>query len=323
MRERFVPRLLEAEPESLIDEARSNLDPAKIWARMMINEKPGGHGERSVAVGTLDMAVWDAVAKIEGKPLYRLLAERYRGGKADDARLGLCRRRLLLSGQGHRGAAGRDARLSRPRLPDGQDEDRRRAAGRGPAPHRGGARGRRRRRESRASTPTAASISRRPSPMPRRWRPTSCAGTRRRAIRSTTRCRPSSRSTTSAPMATGENLFSMQDARNLIRYGGMRPDRDVLQFDCALSYGLVEYLRTLDMLAEQRLVDPPRRAAWRPPDVAQHRGGPAARRQRVLSGRVPARSAASPTASPSRTATSACPISPASASRPRPSSMRS
>jgi L-alanine-DL-glutamate epimerase-like enolase superfamily enzyme len=52
------------------------------------------------------------------------------------------------------------------------------------------------------------------------------------------------------PMATGENLFSMQDARNLIRYGGMRPDRDWLQFDCALSYGLVEYLRTLEMLKE-------------------------------------------------------------------------
>jgi L-alanine-DL-glutamate epimerase-like enolase superfamily enzyme len=52
------------------------------------------------------------------------------------------------------------------------------------------------------------------------------------------------------PMATGENLFSMQDARNLIRYGGMRADRDWLQFDCALSYGLVEYLRTLAMLKE-------------------------------------------------------------------------
>ena len=37
---------------------------------------PGGHGERSVAIGTLDMAAWDAVAKIEGKPLFRLLAER-------------------------------------------------------------------------------------------------------------------------------------------------------------------------------------------------------------------------------------------------------
>jgi L-alanine-DL-glutamate epimerase-like enolase superfamily enzyme len=51
-------------------------------------------------------------------------------------------------------------------------------------------------------------------------------------------------------LATGENLFSMQDARNLVRYAGMRPDRDWLQFDCALSYGLVEYLRTLAMLEE-------------------------------------------------------------------------
>ena len=51
-----------------------------------------------------------------------------------------------------------------------------------------------------------------------------------------------------APMATGENLFSHQDARNLIRYGGMRPDRDWLQFDCALSYGLCEYRRTLEVL---------------------------------------------------------------------------
>lgn len=51
-------------------------------------------------------------------------------------------------------------------------------------------------------------------------------------------------------MATGENLFSLQDARNLIRYAGLRNDRDILQFDCALSYGLVEYLRILEMLKE-------------------------------------------------------------------------
>jgi L-alanine-DL-glutamate epimerase-like enolase superfamily enzyme len=53
------------------------------------------------------------------------------------------------------------------------------------------------------------------------------------------------------PLATGENLFSLPDARNLIRHGGLRPDHDILQFDPVLSYGLVEYLRTLDMLAEQ------------------------------------------------------------------------
>src|SRR5256712_3674730 len=83
IRERFANRLKEADPATLLDESGENLDPHRIWATLMKNEKPGGHGERSVAVGTIDMAVWDAVAKIAGKPLYRLLAERYRGGKAD------------------------------------------------------------------------------------------------------------------------------------------------------------------------------------------------------------------------------------------------
>src|SRR5215213_4666583 len=82
MRERFIPRVLEAPTESLVDQTGENLDPHKIWATMFKNEKPGGHGERSVAIGTIDMAVWDAVAKIAGMPLFRLLAERY-GGRAD------------------------------------------------------------------------------------------------------------------------------------------------------------------------------------------------------------------------------------------------
>ena len=77
IRERFAPRLLEADPKSLLDQTGDNLDPDKVWAAMMANEKPGGHGERSVAVGTIDMAVWDAVAKIAGKPLFCLLAERH------------------------------------------------------------------------------------------------------------------------------------------------------------------------------------------------------------------------------------------------------
>src|SRR3954462_9709976 len=76
IRERFRDRILEAAPESLLDDSGDNLDPHRIWAKMMMNEKPGGHGERSVAVGTLDMAIGDATAKIAGKPLFRLLAER-------------------------------------------------------------------------------------------------------------------------------------------------------------------------------------------------------------------------------------------------------
>ena len=103
LRERFIPRLKAAKPEEIVD-ARGLIDPAKAWDVMMRNEKPGGHGERSVAVGVLDMALWDAVAKAEGVPLWRLLADRYNGGQGRQDRLGLCRRRLLLSRQGHRRA---------------------------------------------------------------------------------------------------------------------------------------------------------------------------------------------------------------------------
>ena len=77
IRERFAARITEAPPATLMNDEGSNLDPDRIWAAMMTNEKPGGHGDRSVAVGTIDMAVWDATAKIAGKPLFRLLAERH------------------------------------------------------------------------------------------------------------------------------------------------------------------------------------------------------------------------------------------------------
>src|ERR1017187_6434371 len=83
IRERFAPRVHEADPTTMLNDAQDNIDPDRVWRTLMRNEKPGGHGERSVAVGTIDMAVWDAVAKIAGKPLYQLLADRYHGGKAD------------------------------------------------------------------------------------------------------------------------------------------------------------------------------------------------------------------------------------------------
>ena len=77
IRERFAPRIMEAPANSLLNDAGDNLDPDRIWNTMMKNEKPGGHGERSVAVGTIDMAIWDATAKIAGMPLFRLLAKRH------------------------------------------------------------------------------------------------------------------------------------------------------------------------------------------------------------------------------------------------------
>src|SRR5581483_3956338 len=84
MRARFIPRVLKADPKTLLNEAGDDLAPEKILAVMMQNEKSGGHSERSVGIGTIEVAVWDAIGKIEGKPLHAVLAERFNGGKVQD-----------------------------------------------------------------------------------------------------------------------------------------------------------------------------------------------------------------------------------------------
>jgi len=250
MRERFFPRLMAADPEALVDETGENLDPFRIWAALMTNEKPGGHGERSVAVGTIDMAVWDAVAKIEGKPLYRLLADRYRGGQADD--------KVWVYAAGGYYYPGKDMTTLQNEMKRYRDlgyqvvkmkigavpldEDIRRVEavlavvgdGKYLAVDANG----------RFDLDTAIAYGEALKPYRLFWYEE--AGD---PLDYALQAELSKHY--DLPMATGENLFSHQDARNLIRYGGMRPDRDWLQFDCALSYGLVEYLRTLEMLQQQ------------------------------------------------------------------------
>ena len=83
MRARFIPRILKAKPETLLDDA-GLLAPDKCLAAMMQNEKSGGHSERSVGIGTIEVAIWDALAKIADRPLHVLLAERFNGGKRAD-----------------------------------------------------------------------------------------------------------------------------------------------------------------------------------------------------------------------------------------------
>ena len=247
MRERFIPRILEAAPESLVDKAGTNLDPHKIWATMFTNEKPGGHGERSVAIGTIDMAVWDAVAKIADKPLFQLLAERHGNGHVN-------RKVFVYAAGGYYYPGKDDAQLKdemRSYLDRGYqvvkmkiggaslDDDLRRIDsvlsilqdGQRLAVDANG----------RFDLDTAIAYAKALSRY-NMFRYEEAGDPLDFELQATLR------NYYANPMATGENLFSMQDARNLIRHGGMRPDRDWLQFDCALSYGLVEYLRTLDML---------------------------------------------------------------------------
>ena len=262
IRERFAPRILEAAPQSLRDDARENLDPHKVWAAMMTNEKPGGHGERSVAVGTIDMAVWDAVAKIEGKPLFQLLAERYGSGTPN-------RRVFVYAAGGYYYPGKDDAKLTAEMqsyldrgysvvkmkiggASIGEDCRRIEAVLRMLSPGQHlcvDANGR-------FDLRTAIDYAKAMAKYNLFWYeeagdPLDYALQAELANHY------------DQPMATGENLFSMQDARNLIRHGGMRKDVDWLQFDCALSYGLVEYLRTLEMLKEN---------GWSPARCIPHGG---------------------------------------------------
>ena len=262
MRERFIPRVMSAAPKSLLNDAGDNLDPHRIWACMMANEKPGGHGERSVAVGVIDMAVWDAVAKIEGKPLYRLLGERYRGGTVDH--------KVFVYAAGGYYYPGKNLRALRDEMKqyldlgytvvkmkiggDSLADDLKRieavikvtGAGNNVAVDANG----------RFDLGTAIEYAKALQPYGLFWYEEA-------GDPLDFQLQAELASHYGGPLATGENLFSMQDARNLIRYGGMRADRDWLQFDCALSYGLVEYLRTFEML---------RQHAWSPRRCIPHGG---------------------------------------------------
>jgi L-alanine-DL-glutamate epimerase-like enolase superfamily enzyme len=227
----------------------------------MRNEKPGGHGERSVAVGTIDMAVWDAAAKIAGKPLFRLLAERY-GHEADP--------RVFVYAAGGYYYPGKNLDALRAEMRSYLDrgytvvkmkiggaeltEDRARIEAvlneiGSEAQLAVDANGR-------FDLETAIAYAKMLREYPLFWYeeagdPLDFA------------LQAALAEFYSAPMATGENLFSHQDARNLLRYGGMRSDRDWLQFDCALSYGLCEYLRTLEVI---------RTAGWMPSRCIPHGG---------------------------------------------------
>jgi L-alanine-DL-glutamate epimerase-like enolase superfamily enzyme len=262
MRERFIPRIMEADPASLVDDSGENLDPHKVWTCMFRNEKPGGHGERSVAIGTIDMAVWDAVAKIADQPLYQLLADRYGDGKPD-------RKVFVYAAGGYYYPGKDDAQLKdemRKYLDRGYTVVKMKIGGAPLAEDQ-------RRIESvlsmlpsgcrlavdangRFDLDTAIAYAKALSRYDLFWYEEA-------GDPLDFELQAMLRNYYDKPMATGENLFSMQDARNLIRYGGMRPDRDWLQFDCALSYGLVEYLRTLDML---------RQHGWSPSRCIPHGG---------------------------------------------------
>jgi len=249
LRERFLPRVREAYPKTYVSEAEDNLDPFRLWDILMANEKPGGHGERSVAVGVIDMAVWDAVAKIERKPLYRLLADRYNNGAAAS--------RVFVYAAGgyyYPGKGTRELRDEMSRYLDAGYRVVKIKIGGAPLADDlrrieevlslvGGGDRLAVDANGRFTLEAAAEYGDALSPYGLRWyeEPGDPLDYQLHADLAA-RYR--------GPIATGENLFSMQDTRNLLRHAGLRKNRDILQMDPVLSYGLVEYLRMLEVLGE-------------------------------------------------------------------------
>jgi len=249
LRRRILPRLMDAPADTLLDD-NGELSPTVAWDVMMRNEKPGGHGERSVAVGVVDMALHDLAAKIAGVPLYKWISEQYGDGDPDGS--------VFVYAAGGYYAPGKtysDLQDEMRRFLDagyevvkmkigGADlaEDLRRIDAVLEVLDGDGSRlavdvnGR-------FDLNTALEYGRALDPYGLFWYEEVGDPLDYRLNATLSEHYKN-------PIATGENLFSLQDARNLIRYGGMRPDRDYIQVDPALSYGLVEYRRIQAMLAQ-------------------------------------------------------------------------
>ena len=262
MRARLIPRIMKAAPESLLDASGGNFDPAKILACMMQREKPGGHTERSVAVGTIEVAVWDAVAKIEDKPLHVVLAERFNAGKVPD-------KVPCYVGGGWYAPGKGIAELQdeiRSRLDEGYTTMKVKVGGAPLAEDLarleasiaviGGA--------DRVAVDANAGFDRARAlayakalaPYQLRWLEEPTDPLDYALLAELT-------ALYAPPIATGENLFSTQDIENLVRFGGMRAERDIIQIDVPQSYGIVQFSRTLEML---------KRHGWQRHSIYPHGG---------------------------------------------------
>ena len=248
MRARFIPRILAADPISLLDASGSNLDPAKILACMMRREKAGGHSERSIAIGTIEVAVWDAVAKIADKPLRVLLAERFNGGKIPDKVFcyvgggwywpGQTIKDLQDEMRRHLAAGYTMVKMKVGGLP--LDEDIRRLEAVlevvGSGEHLAVD------ANCKFDRAEALRYAKALAPFKLRWFEEPCDPLDFALFAELAK-------NYAPPLATGENLYSTQDVENLVQFGGFRPGRDIIQIDPPQAYGIGQYAKTLDMLA--------------------------------------------------------------------------
>ena len=246
MRARFIPRILAAKPDRLLDQA-GLLDPAKILACMMQREKAGGHSERSIAIGTIEVAVWDALAKIADKPLYRLLAERFNGGKVPSSVFcyvgggwywpGQTIRDLQDEMRRHLDAGYTLVKMKVGGLPLADDLRRLEAV----LQVVGGGEHLAVDANCKFGRAEALAYGKALAPFRLRWFEEPCDPLDFALMAELA-------DAYAPPLATGENLFSTADVENLVRFGGWRAGHDVIQIDPPQAYGITQYARTLAML---------------------------------------------------------------------------
>ncbi|MBV9969931.1 MAG: mandelate racemase, partial [Xanthobacteraceae bacterium] len=247
MRERFIPRILRADPASLLDETGDNIDPARVLAAMCRREKIGGDAERSIAIGTIEVAVWDAVAKIAGAPLHRALADRYSAGRLPDKVFcyvggGWYRPGQTLADLEDEMRRHLDAGYTMVKMKVGGltvAEDCRRiesvlAVLGNEARLAVDANGKFAREQ-------ALAYARALQPFGLKWFEEPCHPLDYALYAEIAEAYD-------APLATGENLYSTQDVENLVRFGGLRAGHDFIQVDPTQAYGIVQYGETVAML---------------------------------------------------------------------------
>ena len=254
LRERFIPRLRAAQDQELLD-GNGNFDPEKAWAVLMKDEKEGGHGERSGAVGVLEMALWDAFAKSLDMPVWGLLAETY--GHIDDSGPAVGKCPIYASG-GHYRLSSDDARNvadeTKQSFDDGYAYFKLKVGGASESSDFA-------RIEAAVNAAGGAHLvavdangmlggeesSGRLGALDRYgfgWieepvAPLDFNGLAECAVNLET------------SIATGENIFSKAETANLLLFGGLRAGKDKLQMDPLLSYGVIEYMRMIQF-AESR-----------------------------------------------------------------------
>lgn len=245
IQERFAPRILDADPSEYNEGGL--LEPVRLNQLMRRNEKQGGHGERSVAIGAVDMAAWDLYAKLQGKPLYQCVADRFNGGNCDSSvrvyaaggyyyeKDDLTRLERELEGYLEAGFVSVKIKIGGATLetdlkrietaisavgsPDGVAVD----------------------ANCRFKEAEALEWGNALEEFNLRWYEEPVDPLDYEAFKNLG-------AAYGPPLATGENLFSVEDVRNLVRYGGLRPDKDIFQMDPGLSYGISEYNDMINVL---------------------------------------------------------------------------